>query len=1826
YYIYLRQCVKPSDSGADCANFYTWEGSDETGFQLRAHNLQQDDDTDDIDFPDYIFPVTSYPNDPIVTQDDSGECDEAIYNLPATDPAYNSDCREFYNSGGEISYHLYSRTITCDDNCHPYRRTEKNIDSNLDVDSCKAGGDGGNEYIGTTDDQFEWDSDLEYCYFCKNGGEWSTQHQACLYNAIPGQGISCSSGYNGCREYTGNAGDNMRIILNNDFEGSLQGWIGIDNTTVKLSSAALTAGGESLLATSTDVVTDNSRSASTTVGYLAQTGSSYVLSFLAKSYTADSKGASKIDLIQLDNGAGGKADFATTTISVDWQLYKVNLARLEHDVSDSESLVIKANGDFYIDDIRLTEITDRYYLIKNSWVTPDSCNQDIYENPHPLYMLGCDEYHDRGNSVHYLHNFNQLCQESAVGCEIMIDTHNFTDYNSQTFNAGDPSEVVVPADSFIYAVYDQDKKCNQSDKGCGLFGSPYQYGQQVIYENVYLLNNPDDYNSILCPGDAVGCEEWTSSEGSSYFKDPGDMICDWRQGYQESWSWWKKKIKRCDENGDGIINFGSELSVCIDDSDCAQESCILDDNDYICPAFNLKTFGYGGQGNIVNQPNQDLEGYWIGICPASEAGCSEYIDPVSKFSSNIIFNADFSQDVDDDTVPDGWSASKEQNIALEPNTLYILAVEGDNEATVAGISDVFYELDNNNILSGPVDAITATSSAGSRASKHFYATTTVLGIVSVNDIVVSNGSKIELKKAVIDYQLRQDLDKTTCNGIVDFEQGCVLFNERAQNGSYPASLIWDADLTIKDGSGMHPETGTESERDANALIKVTPDRVCNKWLACRSYIKDENDNNVCFDIGLCDSVDDNGNCNNFVITNPVNQTYPNLISADLAGSMSGYVKAGYNSSSLNADYYPLGAMEQIGEVANAPNGGFEWAGSNYYPIGWIWEDSLGQQQSWNPATFKVIDNPIEAQEEGIGYAPEGRNFLKLGSTYSATSEFIDVEPGMEYILTVYMNTKKLTVGTSTVDIRQFDTSGRELTSMLDNVLKQLGGKDWEFKLAKFETNIQADKIKIVLQADNDPIEDITGNFYFDSVKLRPGLNSKNNWHTPQTCRLYPEDDALSCNYYEDSGKYQKGWLGYCLEYDRYPGSDDACVLWWPVDKVKGEGIEEGAGYIGKAPVYYCAEAEAFCDGSDAKLMCTRLVQTVNSVGSNKYWSGRVYEGSNYEIPFAEEGDNKYINWGVTKGGKEDIILNYIRDSEPFGSMYPPFPVNNPYEWDGEKNTESDVNIQPLCAIYPETSGGKARAGTPYYIKNNIECFGKSESKTQCNCPSCSDWMDLGQWDDCRVTSSYGGQCYTQHDDDYNWEWQICDICANKDCDNCTVSCYNQTGGNMAGNINEAKEGVKRIFAQSYGAWKWQEQGTCMYCPGAPDCIDGNPCEYDDCPGGSCVSSAPNEVCSNSDNDGQLCDVADCGLLNCEAEYAETIVGYQCGGTGFTCCESGIVDEVIDVVCAGGQPCGLSADDNKYHCNGDASNLLCCPPPFDPSCYMCNGGENNGAIVETSDCAPLTCDSVSAFAFTGNYTCGGVEGDDLCCLGASPVCGVNDICDAGSDNAGRLCTVDNCPGGTCNIEGTGYIIDDDQGWGPPTNLCYADATDTVIPICSQTEGENIRPDYPCDYCAVKPRVENINVDKTVIQNNDFINLTFNSNVDSQQLPLVMYAIDWGDNESTVVTGVEMYARPDTDDPDTPDIDENNPHSLYHLYSYWDLKAKAASGVSSIQCCDDCDDSVAPCNYGVSGACCAIQPSVKIKDNWGWCNNWEVSGSPCPAGGYKAFGGWVVVKEK
>lgn len=1428
YYSSLRQCVRIGDAGADCGEFYTWEGSDETGYQLKVHQLEK------------------AGAEPSVTEDDSAECDKDIYSLSPADPAYNPDCREFYNKTGDVYYHLYARTKTCSDNCHPYRRSENNINPDLaDPASCSAAGSG---YAGAENSQFHWDGATGECVYCKNSGEWNGEQNGCVYMAIPSEGASCSANNNGCREYRGNAGNNIKIVSISDFEGSKDNWSGV-NTTVELSSEALTNGGNSLF------IKDGAFSAALRIGEIINKNSPYVLSFIVKS-----AGAEKITSIKLANSAGNEAVFSLTDVSLygNWDLYKTNLAELNHLVDEDEILTITGDGAFYIDNIKLTEITDIYYLIKDSWTTPNSCYYDMAGNyVGPYANAGCDEYQDRDNKIHYLHQFSGLCSDSAVGCEVIIDTHNSRDYNAQTFNSGDLSEITAPADSYVYLVYDQAKKCNQEDKACQRLGSPAAYSDTILYSDVYFKNNPDKYNSIMCKADEVYCGQWTSGDGAVYFKDPGNMLCEWRQKAGQavnSWGWLKIKVKRCDISKDGKIGAG-ETVFCANDSDCATGvNCLTDDNDYDCFTSSLKTFGAGGAGNAVLQPIFGGDGNWVGLCPASQAGCAEYIEPVSKFMPNLIFNGDFSQNVDGNNIADGWSSgiSGRQNVILEPNTLYILAVEGANMATVAVVdgTNLFFELDNNNRLDGPFNFIIAGSGVGERISKRFYTAGLASAFVIAENASAGYNGKIELRKAIADYKIKQDLDESTCNGVVDFEQGCVLFNKRGRNGSNFEIMQWDVDLTINDRGGISPQSGLDREKDANIILKVSPDRICDKWLACRSYIKDENNNNVCFDIGLCNSVDDNGNCNNFVVAKKENQTY-SLGDIRKISNLAGYAKAGVNWGGNKIEgYYPAAEMEQVGQTAKVSNGGFEFYGSNGYPVGWNYTGAA----SWDVNVFSVVNNPFSAQIEGIGYAPEGSSFLKLGSAHSATSEFIDVSPDIDYILTAYINTKNLSGAAALASIEQFRADNNSLGA--GDIISLAGGNDWTYKLGSFKTNSAAARIKITLHSQGKA----AGNYYFDDIKIKPALNSKSNggslWYTSQTCRLYPESDSLSCEYYDDSSMLKKGWSGYCLEYDRYPGSSDACILWWPTDKVKGEGIEEGAGYLGKAPVYYCAEAknltlleyrqrtdvfdctgngdddsngscppgyeriykstgdpgcglykcepagqcyndclnepatspdlnkftdgkkygwyvyngfhtapselgEASCCGSlwsnnvyneiskgvkfldtttgevfdNIAAYCSKIAMAVNNVGDNKYWSGRVYEGSDYQII--------------------DLNYQYAMGGTLFGSIVPPAPAGNPYEWD---SLSAKDGFQPL---YVRNDG--ARASYPYKITNDI---------------------GIGNFGICQSSKTI---CY--HIDGISSDLNKADCAAG---DVCQIIDF----------LKDPFEKIKRIFAQSYGSWEW----------------------------------------------------------------------------------------------------------------------------------------------------------------------------------------------------------------------------------------------------------------------------------------------------------------------------------------------------------------------------------------------------------------------------------------
>lgn len=1730
YYSELRQCIKPDDT---CREFYVWEGSEQSGYQLKVFTLKAD----------------SAAYEPALTRSDTTECTPAIYYLPATDPAYNPDCREFYNTNGEISYHLLSRTISCSENCHPYRRTENNLlPKETAISDCKAECNGSPtcEMACINPLSCENGNNIKICaynneaVFCKNNGLWNSQHGRCLYSAIPDEGQKCSASAAGCREYSGSSGSNVRFVVNDDIEtGTVGVWLGDLPADENPSNVSLTVNGHSLYASGAD------NAIYQVLGNNLEENKSYYITFLAKAEITDTTFAE----IGLISGAPAKAVFEgaenAELSSSEWRQYSFNLPVLDHAVDNEEKLYIKANNAFYIDNIRLVEIVDRYYLVKNSW-EQDVCLYDTFGAARDeYYNLGCEAYTDKDRKTHNLRKFTDLCADSAVGCELMIDTHNYSQFTGGELGGVSP-QVNIPDDNFAYAVYNPDKACNAKDKGCERLGDPYKYDEQVIYGDIFLKNDPDKYETILCGSDAVQCEAWANSGGGmSYFKDPGDMACEYRlRNASPNPLWFEKQVKKCDSEEkadgtkDGVINKDTETVVCRDSGDCevswdcttdsqcpygecfegkCHDKCILDTNDIECPV-SFKTIGTGGYGAGIDQP---FDG-WAGFCPAGQAGCSEYIDPLSRFSSNIIFNPSFADLDGDKNSGDGW-INGAQDVKLEPETLYVFR-KSDKDGVLAGNlhivcnGDIAFRLLSEDNNFGDYKS----QIGNDNGANYLLFTREQNEIISCTVMGGQAEYTIELKEAAVSYQLKQKVDKTACNGLVDYEKGCVLFNERSiaskeNNNDDYNNLLWDADLTFNDGNGVSPQSSEVTNgvynNDSQVLLKVTPDRDCKTWLACRTYVKDENNNNVCYDVGLCNRFDANGNCGYFINFEKNNSSVGDNFTKENVLNYAGYTKVGNIFNSFNADMIPFGEMEQIGGNAEVPNGGFELYGSNKYPLGW----HLTSNTEWLRNNFSAISNPYQAQEEGIKYPMIGKSYLKLSPSAAVIeSDFIDVEPGGKYAISAFINTKNFHQGPDVamsaahIAILTYDKDGKRTFFNNSNrgvdIIEcenqpqpwlngcDLGageGIDWSNYSRTFKVGPNTRKITVyiygVAYADlssvctgnrttegypcycemgsnstYNPTEDgdyifnvggmcndwddhdfsvpiecrnwigappiefkidentCAGNAYFDEIKITPALSTRTGTYltnkVPQTCRLYPQDDSLACDYLDDSGIKQNGIKGYCLEYDRYPGNKDACLLWYPIDKVQGEGIEEGAGYVGKYPVYYCTDSNY-------------------SLNFN-------YQGTSDDtMYFAVNGKMKISNIRFPSGTLDQNYLNVGKNAIAV------------YAYDN-KCCHFQVGLE---------------------IKNNLMGFNMKNDGWQCReAPAASDTYTTADIESELINMSING-----YEMDFKW-------------------------GN----------------------------------PGSPSSA------Y--LPGGKYYNtSVANSVWAN--------DVAR-GAIYCRYEFD---IMPRC-------------TQIVQTV----TPVGLNKFWSGRVYEGSKYSFLC----------------NDGLAGLNKECKydtdSIPFGSAVVPGNTWNMVANPYEWTE-------PL--YYKLPESNEPRMGQLHTEDDLK----NIFAQSYGIwnwDDAEkhyvqanggGWSPPQGQCVENKRDASSP-----------------YCGVAPVINNIRVNNDTtgydMTGGGFVNLTFNVKVDSQQLPLVLYSIDWGDGKFSTISGVEMRDR----------TNSSNPFSLYHYYNYWDLK-RALPVCPGENCCGI--DIVNGKNY------CQVRPGVKVKDNWGWCN-----------GGINCIdfdtGAWIKVYEK
>ena len=610
YYSYLRQCIKPN-LGLGEKTFFTWQSSASGPPQVVKYEFQSDK-------------TTGAPK----TIDNSGDCGLTL-------GTEDFNCIKFFDSDGKEYYRDIRTTITVSEDCHPYRKTEST------QKNCEA-----------------------------TNGRWQADISACLYDAIPKEGIICRSETNGCRAYIGNRGNNIYVQLFDNFESSqpldwYSGREGTNTGNLAKVGESVVVGGHSLYAPET---TDSVHKFVD-----IQKGNLYTLSFWAKTASQTE------DIIAVkfstapDNNAFATLESRKVKLNTNWQNFNLGPVYIDWDVTANNSLIFSDIGNkIYLDNITLKVVKDNVYVVKNSWITPTSCDQNFYGAPEEGAMLGCQAYLDTLNQTHNLKSFTGLCRSSAVGCQILVDTKNSINPNQQLFNRENATlldDYEVPKDELFTFVLDNNFSCTKADKGCQKLGMPvYEETGALSFKDVYIKNDPDKYidvpNAIMCNDEALGCTELINEAGAfEYYKIEPTKLCEFKQGLvngQNVRGWFKR--------GNTVLGCGglaySQID-CTADKGAAwsvkynQCSVILNDvkDEGICSERNGE-WGWCNNGSSPNQQDclskggtwhDDCLAYpfsiykvseankykgYVGICDGRWSGCTEFIDVNPNFVAN----------------------------------------------------------------------------------------------------------------------------------------------------------------------------------------------------------------------------------------------------------------------------------------------------------------------------------------------------------------------------------------------------------------------------------------------------------------------------------------------------------------------------------------------------------------------------------------------------------------------------------------------------------------------------------------------------------------------------------------------------------------------------------------------------------------------------------------------------------------------------------------------------------------------------------------------------------------------------------------------------------------------------------------------------------------------------------------------------------------------------------------------------------------------------------------------------------------------------------------
>lgn len=904
-FTYLRACVTSAQAAANtgldnAAVFYTWEGSDTSGYQLKTWDLLESDmsatsrtyvTSGGTDAAPNLAPCTGWTSgeEGISCADDAdgdghwdsdtSSCDEH------DDTITNPDCREFYDTEGNIHYREWTSTVTVNDACVTYRKTDiVGADAATQATNCE-----------------------------ESGGYFDTATAACRYYGYAEESNICPANQAGCREYTGGRSRNSRQAFTEYFEdGDLTNWETQTAADVTLSNESIATDGHSVLSDGQSVWTfvgyqdaagtacastddcaavagalggnctiANGESSCGTLSDEVFAGKTYTVSFWAKGTGVLSVGFDTSVAV----GTIGDIDapFATgtdaITLDTEWHQYTygpINMASADYpDFGDGASALVFSPSNttpttFYIDNVVLREGEDNITVIKDSWVTPAECDQTQEGASSPQYMLGCQAYTDQNGDVADLKSFSSLCDESKVGCSAYFATQESDSVGASVYGArcstisGAGASI---ATSCYYALNSGGTDYDATSQylctiGVGQADCEFNLDWYIPAENLpahlsyqaSTVISPADKDIFLVVNDEVECtsgvagcmevglptftqdhtavESWTTVYLMNTPADYSSTLCSQDELFCNAWTSSDNTTHYFKDPQDQTCEYRSDVTI----NNVTYSGWFKTDTDEQCDPNYIVG---GNAAGIWRNGDDDYAG-WVGTCSNEYDSCSEFQD-ISDLATDELY-----------TQADGTSYFYLNNDSLEENSL------PDSQKCNGQVSQkdgcgVFNDTSN--------PAKTASSSATYVASKHADALYSgqqndlvdTIDCSVDSTIITPTGESVDLcaNRCWYDADEYYDINGSPDSDDYVFDGSCY-----DDTDCRPLTSETGATVTGFCASSYEGVAADRLENDANTVLKVNRDRECSEWLSCSDSQTtwDERTNSyvsICGDIGLC---------------------------------------------------------------------------------------------------------------------------------------------------------------------------------------------------------------------------------------------------------------------------------------------------------------------------------------------------------------------------------------------------------------------------------------------------------------------------------------------------------------------------------------------------------------------------------------------------------------------------------------------------------------------------------------------------------------------------------------------------------------------------------------------------------------------------------------------------------------------------------------------------------------------------------------------------------------------------------------------------------------